>query len=107
MQKHLNSGFLNATDIAENFVKINIPFREAHELVGKMVKYSENNNKQLENLTDEDLQKIDNRLNKSMLPDLSMEGCVNGRVSYGGTAPSEVRRQINKGREWIESLEER
>lgn len=107
MQKHLNSGFLNATDIAENFVKINIPFREAHELVGKMVKYSENNNKQLENLTDEDLQKIDKRLNKSMLPDLSMEGCVNGRVSYGGTAPSEVQRQINKGREWIESLEER
>lgn len=107
IQKHLNSGFLNATDIAENFVKINIPFREAHELVGKMVKYSENNNKQLEELTDDDLQKIDKKLNKAMMPDLSMEGCVNGRVSYGGTAPSEVQRQIKKGREWIESLEER
>ncbi|HCX62876.1 MAG TPA: argininosuccinate lyase [Clostridiales bacterium] len=104
IQKHLNSGFLNATDIAENFVKINIPFREAHELVGKMVKYSENNHKQLEELTDEDLQKIDMRLNKAMLPDLSMKGCVNGRVSYGGTAPSEVQRQINKGKEWIEKI---
>ena len=69
-----------------------------------MVKYSENNHKQLEELTDEDLQKIDMRLNKAMLPDLSMEGCVNGRVSYGGTAPSEVQRQINKGKEWIEKI---
>lgn len=104
IQKHLDSGFLNATDIAENFVKINIPFREAHELVGKMVKYCENNNKTLEQLTDDDLNKIDIRLNENMLPDLSMEGCVNGRVSYGGTAPTEVQRQINKGKEWIESF---
>ncbi len=104
IQKHLNNGFLNATDIAENFVKINIPFREAHELVGKMVKYSENNNKSLEELNDDDLQKIDKRLSKSMLPNLSMEGCVNGRVSYGGTAPEEVKRQIIKAKEWLESL---
>ena len=104
IQKHLDSGFLNATDIAENFVKINIPFREAHELVGKMVKYCENNNKILEQLTDVDLNKIDIRLNKDMLPDLSMEGCVNSRVSYGGTAPTEVQRQINKGKEWIGSF---
>lgn len=104
IQKHLNSGFLNATDIAEKFVKINIPFREAHELVGKMVKYSENNNKLLEELTDDDLQKIDKRLNINMLPDLSMKGCVNGRVSYGGTAPIEVQRQINKGKEWIDNF---
>lgn len=104
IKKQLNKGFLNATDIAEHFVKMNIPFREAHEIVGKMVKYCEIHNKDFVDLTDEDLKTIDDRLKKSALPDLSMEGCINGRVSFGGTAPSEVMRQINVGRCWLNEL---
>lgn len=105
IKKHLNKGFLNATDIAEHFVKNNIPFREAHEIVGKMVKYCETTNKDFIDLTDEDLQKIDSRVNKALLPDLTMEGCVKGRVSYGGTAPVEVLRQIEAGKTWLEGVE--
>jgi argininosuccinate lyase len=105
IKKHLDKGFLNATDIAEHFVKNQIPFREAHEIVGKMVKYCETTDKDFIDLTDEDLQKIDSRVNKSLLPDLTMEGCVNGRVSYGGTAPTEVLRQIKTGRTWLEGAE--
>lgn len=105
IKKHLDKGFLNATDIAEHFVKNQIPFREAHEIVGKMVKYCETTDKDFIDLTDEDLQKIDSRVKKSLLPDLTMEGCVNGRVSYGGTAPSEVLRQIKTGRTWLEGAE--
>ncbi|MEL7648183.1 MAG: argininosuccinate lyase [Sedimentibacter sp.] len=102
IQKHLGQGFLNATDIAEHFVKNKIPFREAHEIVGKMVKYCESNNKDFVDLSDEELQKIDARVSRKSLPDLTMEGCVNGRVSYGGTAPVEVKRQIKAGRQWLE-----
>jgi argininosuccinate lyase len=105
INKHLNKGFLNATDVAEHLVKHNIPFREAHELVGKMVKYCENHNKDLNCLSEEELQNIDIRLNINLLPDLSMEGCVNGRVSYGGTAPGEVLRQIEVGKNWLDSLD--
>ncbi len=105
INKHLSKGFLNATDIAEHLVKINIPFREAHEIVGKMVKYCEINNKNFNDMTDDELKKIDIRLNKASLPDLSMEGCVNGRISYGGTAPSEVMRQIKAGRSYLEANE--
>nr|WP_300091431.1 argininosuccinate lyase [Sedimentibacter sp.] len=105
IKKHLNKGFLNATDIAEHFVKNNIPFREAHEIVGKMVKYCETTNKDFIDLTDEDLQKIDSRVNKVLLPGLTMEGCVKGRVSYGGTAPVEVLRQIETGKTWLEGVE--
>ena len=105
INKHLSKGFLNATDIAEHLVKINIPFREAHEIVGKMVKYCEINNKDFNDMTDDELKKIDIRLNKASLPDLSMEGCVNGRISYGGTAPSEVMRQIKAGRSYLEANE--
>ena len=104
IKKQLKKGFLNATDIAEHFVKMNIPFREAHEIVGKMVKYCEVHNKDFSDLTDEDLKTIDDRLSKSVLPDLSMEGCINGRVSFGGTAPSEVLRQIKAGQNWLNKL---
>lgn len=104
IKKQLNKGFLNATDIAEHFVKINIPFREAHEIVGKMVKYCEVHNKDFIDLSDDDLKSIDDRLNKSTLPNLSMEGCINGRVSFGGTAPSEVMRQIETGRIWLKEI---
>jgi len=104
IKKQLNKGFLNATDIAEHFVKMNIPFREAHEIVGKMVKYCEVHNNDFNDLTDEDLKNIDDRLSKSVLPDLSMEGCINGRVSFGGTAPSEVLRQIKAGQNWLNKL---
>lgn len=104
IQKHLKSGFLSATDIAEHFVKNKIPFREAHELVGKMVKYCELNNKDFDLLTNDELQTIDSKLSIDILPDLSMEGCINGRVSYGGTAPKEVLRQINEGKKFIGRL---
>jgi len=104
IQKHLNKGFLNATDVAENFVKNNIPFREAHEIVGKMVKYCEIHNKDFSDLIEEELKIIDERLSLKLLPDLSMEGCVNGRVSFGGTAPEEVQRQINTGKKWLENI---
>ena len=57
-----------------------------------------------EDLTDEDLQAIDSRVTKELLGDISIKTCVDARVSFGGTAPSEVRRQIEVGRQWLNSL---
>ncbi len=104
IQKQMGKGFLNATDIAEHFAKQGIPFREAHAIVGRMVKVCENNNCDFEDLTDEELQKIDARVTKETLGDISIPSCVTARVSYGGTAPSEVRRQIEKEKEWLKSF---
>ncbi len=104
IQRHLKRGFLNATDVAEHFVKNNIPFREAHEITGRMVKYCEDHNKDFSDLTEDELISMDKRLSLKLLPDLSMEGCVGGRVSFGGTAPSEVKRQISVGKKWLESV---
>ena len=56
IEKQLSKGFLNATDIAEHFAKQGIPFREAHSIVGHMVKACENKGCDFEHLTDEDLQ---------------------------------------------------
>ena len=106
IQQHFNKGFLNATDIAEHFAKQGIPFREAHEIVGKMVKACENNDCDFEELTEAQLQAIDPRVTKESLGDISIKACVDARMSFGGTAPAEVRRQIETGKAWLESLPE-
>jgi len=104
IRAQMGKGFLNATDIAEHFAKQGIPFREAHSIVGRMVKTCEHEGCDFEDLTDEQLQAIDSRISKAMLGDISISACVNARASYGGTAPDEVRRQIAKERSWIETL---
>lgn len=104
IRKQLGKGFLNATDIAEHFAKQGIPFREAHSIVGRMVKMCENNNCDFEDLTDGQLQEIDKRVTKETLGDISIPACVEARTSYGGTAPSEVRRQIAKEKEWLDNF---
>ncbi len=106
IEEQLSRGFLNATDIAEHFAKQGIPFREAHSIVGRMVKACEVKGCDFEDLTEEELKAIDPRVSKASLGDISIKACVNARVSYGGTAPSEVRRQIQAGKAFMESLRE-
>lgn len=101
LNAQLEKGFLNATDVAEHLVVKGIPFREAHEIVGHMVRACEKKRCRLEDLTDADLSLIDPRLSKSMVGDIGIRACVNARRSYGGTAPAEVRRQVASGREWL------
>ncbi len=106
IKAQMSKGFLNATDIAEHMVKAGIPFREAHSIVGRMVKLCETKGCELEDLTDEELLSVDSRISKEVLGDISVEACVEGRKSFGGTAPSEVRRQIEVGRNWLNSQAE-
>ncbi len=105
IRSQLGKGFLNATDIAEHFAVQGIPFREAHSIVGRMVKLCETESCSLEELTDAQLKSVDSRISKAMLGDISISSCVSARDSYGGTAPDEVRRQIAKEQEWLGSLQ--
>lgn len=104
IEKQLSKGFLNATDVAEHLAMEGIPFREAHNIVGHMVKACEERGCQLEELDEESLRAIDPRLSREALGDISIPACVSARKSFGGTAPDEVRRQIRVGRSWLESL---
>jgi len=101
IEKQMVKGFLNATDVAETFVNQGIPFRTAHELVGAMVKYCEQKGIQLEEIKKTELSLIDERLEGIDLGALDNYSCVLKRVSFGGTAPSEVERQINTAREFL------
>ena len=104
IEKQLSKGFLNATDVAEHLAMEGIPFREAHNIVGRMVKACEERGCQQEELDEESLRSIDSRLSRKALGDISIPACVSARKSFGGTAPDEVRRQIRVGRSWLESL---
>ena len=76
-----------------------VPFREAHHIAGQAVKTAEEKSCELEDLTEEDLQSVDDRLTADVLKVLSVEASVTSRSSYGGTAPDNVRAQIAAARD--------
>ena len=104
IKEQLSRGFLNATDIAENLVRQGIPFRDAHSIVGRMVRLCEKKCCKFEDLSDSELAEIDNRIDKENMGDINIEACVNDRNSLGGTAPCEVRRQICAGVDWLSNF---
>jgi argininosuccinate lyase len=95
MRRAADSGFSTATDLADWLVRdAGIPFREAHHITGAAVKLCEERGCGLSDLSVADLVAIDARVAGYDLPDLSVEGSVASRKSYGGTAPEQVRMRI-------------
>ncbi|MCX5848321.1 MAG: argininosuccinate lyase, partial [Deltaproteobacteria bacterium] len=81
-------GFSTATDIAEYLVKKGLPFRRAHEIVGKIVAYCLKNKKELENLTLKEYQKFYKGFTDDIQNTIKLERAVNSRKHTGGTATS-------------------
>lgn len=102
--EQLKKGFIEATDIAEYLVMHQIPFREAHEIVGGLVKYCEKNNKNFSDITKSDLKKMNFPIALEDLSQFSIENCIKNRNSYGGTSFSDVERQIKNGKRFIATL---
>lgn len=90
------SGHSTATDLADWLVRAcGIPFREAHHITGMAVKICESRGCALSDLSAADLVAIDPRIAGHDLPDLTIEGSVASRASYGGTAGERVRQRIS------------
>lgn len=98
MLKAAKFGYSTATDLADWLVKEHkIPFREAHHIVGAVVKYAENNNiGELCDMPLHAMQQIDNRISQDAINLLSVEASVNSRNSYGGSSPKNVMAQVEK-----------
>ena len=95
MRALAESGFSTATDLADWLVRAaNVPFREAHHITGRAVKLAETKSIALDALSIEDLQSVDPRITNDVYNVLSVDASVASRTSYGGTAPSEVRKRI-------------
>jgi len=104
LREQLKKGFIEATDVAEFLVKHDIPFREAHEIVGKLVKYCELNKKTFPDINKEDLKEIGFPVELEDLSQFSIENCIKNRNSYGGTSYGEVNRQIKNAKKYITDL---
>jgi argininosuccinate lyase len=87
-------GFALATDIAEWLVRRGVPFREAHEVAGACVRRAESSGVELWDLTDADLAGISPRLTPEVREVLSVEGALDSRSAFGGTAPARVAEQL-------------
>lgn len=87
-------GYSTATDIAEYLVRKDIPFREAHEITGKIVLYCISKNMQLHDLSLKELRSFSAKISDDITAVLDPSESVKARASFGGTSPSEVKRQI-------------
>lgn len=105
MYKAAQGGFTNATDIADYLVKKGIPFRNAHEIIGKMVLYCIQNDKAIEQLSMDEFRDFSDKIQEDVYPEISLEKCVSGRSLPGGPAAEAVLQAIGNGKEFIESLE--
>ena len=99
MLAQAGKGFTAATDVADYLAKKGMPFREAHEVVGKLVLYCEKHGKGLEDLTAEEFQAASPLFGDDIAQDLDPAGIANARVTYGGTGEKAVCVQLAEAKE--------
>lgn len=103
MYKAAQGGFTNATDIADYLVKKGIPFRDAHEIIGKMVLYCIGNNKAIDELSMEEFKNFSPLISEDVYREISLETCVSGRNLPGGPAKERVLEAIHSGKNFLNS----
>ena len=102
MKASAGAGYATATDLADWLVRaLKMPFRDAHHVTGRIVAAASARGVALEKLSLEEMQAIEPRIGAEVYGVLGVVRSVNSRVSYGGTAPANVRRQA---RRWLARL---
>ncbi|WP_413737423.1 argininosuccinate lyase [Sodalis sp. RH21] len=89
-------GFTLATEVADWLSRRGVPFKEAHEITGRLVQLCERQQLALEQLSDAQLAQVDARLTAQVRDCLTLEAAINARSAYGGTAPARVAEQIDR-----------
>jgi argininosuccinate lyase len=102
MRKAADEGYATATDLADWLTRVlKLPFREAHHITGRIVAKAASDNIPLHELPLHEMQAIERRISKDVFDVLSADNSVKSRVSYGGTAPRNVRREATR---WLKML---
>jgi len=94
---------LYATDLADHLVRSGVPFREAHEVIGKIVRMSAEQNIPLDEMSLQDFQGIDERFGSNIQEVFSYERSVESRSVSGGTSLSAIKHQLEAARESVQS----
>ena len=91
------SGFSTATDLADWLVRVlGMPFRDAHHVTGTLVALAESKGCDLPDLTLEDMKSAHEHITAEVFDVLGVQNSVDSRMSYGGTAPAQVRIQVQR-----------
>ena len=94
MEQAAHEGYMAATDLADYLAKRGMPFREAHEVVGKLVLECEKRGIGLEDLTLDDLQAASSLFEEDILGTLDPRSVVDARTSFGGTGSAALEEQL-------------
>ncbi len=98
MYNSCKKGYTTATDLADYLVNKGLAFRDAHEVVGKSVSYGIEHQKDLAELSLEELQLFDDRIENDVFDILSLEGSLCARDHLGATSPNQVKKAIKAAR---------
>lgn len=104
MKRGAGRGFTNATDAADYLVKKGLPFRSAHEVVGKLVFYCIQQGKAIDELSLNELKDFSALFEEDVYDCISLSACVAGRSLAGGPAPETVQQAIAEVRDLLKAL---
>ncbi len=95
------SGYLNATELADHLVKAGMPFRTAHEAVGRLVLLGLKENRELNELRLEEMRSVVPELDESVFDKLTLESTLASKSAMGGTSPARVAEALAAAREYL------
>jgi len=102
MREAAMRGFSTATDLADYLVRKGVAFRDAHEIVGKSVAYGVEQNKDLSEMTLQELQQFSDTITDDVFDVLTLDGSVAARNHVGGTAPEQVTAAAKRAAQRLE-----
>lgn len=104
MQEACKKGFTNATDAADYLVNKGLPFRDCHEIIGKIVLHCIEKDKTIEDLSINELKNFSDKFDEDIYEEISLESCVARKNSKGATGFIPVAKQLESATKWLDSL---
>jgi len=101
MRAAAGAHYATATDLADYLVRKGLPFREAHEVAGRTVRYAMTHGKELGELSLEEFRQASPLIDKDAYEAITVEASLRARAATGGTAPEAVRRQLAEAKELV------
>ena len=103
MYRAAGAGYSTATDLADYLVRRGVAFRDAHEIVGRAVHLAIERHTTLDTLPLIDLQTLSPAIGEDVYESLTLEGSINARDHFGGTAPVQVKARIQQAKEKLQN----
>ena len=107
MREAAEEGFANATDLADYLVRKGMPFLEAHDCVGRLVRLCLERGIGLDGLSLQEYREVQPLIGEDVYEHISLEACVRARDLHGGTAPAQVEKALAAARDWLDAARRR